>query len=247
MSYSFSIKGKFKVEPELAKDVARMLKEADIDFDRPKKSIFVLDDDMAVEEAELTVIIDVFEHIFDFIEKDLDQSIFIFIHELDPVDREVIINEKDIDLMTKNDSTSHLIFLEKGIMKNTKKVLDNINSYKDDIVEYLKEKDITSKWVELNVNNNPYILPTLYKLKIKGGNKGIFITALLDEDLECENNEEFYQYKDNEEIKKKFKEGYIGIRIALRAYSNEIEEKAANEVFNFLKEKFEYYHTVKNL
>ncbi len=244
MSYSFNIKGKFKVEPELIREVVDLLKEIEIEYERPKKSVFQIDDDGVLEESELNEVLEVFEHIFDYIVSDLDQSIFIYIHELDPIDREVIISNTHLDLINQSDSPSSILFLEKGIMKNTLKVIKEINNIKGKITENLNKNNITSKWVELNEITNPFILQTNFKIKVKGGNKGIFISSLLDEDLHCENYEEIYKIKNNEELKKKFKEGYIGIKVSLRAFNNDIEKDAMNNIIETLKDNFKIIHSV---
>ncbi len=245
MSYSFNIKGKIKIEPELARDVANMLKDIEIEFERPKKSIFEIEDEGVLEEAELNELTDVLEHVFEYIVSDIDQSIFLYIHELDPVDREIVISEnRKTDLMTKSDCTSHIIFIEKGLMKNTKKVITEIDTIKDEIINMLEEKQMPAKWVDMKMEeDNPFILPVNYKIKIKGGNKGIFISTLLDEDLHCENYEEIFQIN-NDGLKEKFSKGYMGIRVTLRAFSSDIEYKAAKEIANFLKEKFNGFHSI---
>ncbi len=242
MSYSFNVKGKFKVEPELVREVIDLLKEIEIEYERPKKSVFEIDDDGVVEESELNGIIEVFEHIFEYIVSDLDQSIFIYIHELDPVDREVIISENHLDLMTQSDSPTTILFLEKGIMKNSLKVIREINSIKSDIINGLIKNKFQAKWMDINEVNNPFILQNNFKIKVKGGNKGIFISSLLDEDLHCENYEEVYDLN-NEELKEKFNEGYIGIKISLRAFYTDLEKEAMNIIIDVFKEKFDIIHT----
>ncbi len=245
MSYSFSIKGKFKVESELVRDVIQMLKDIEIEYERPKKTVFEIDDDGVLDEIELSDLLDTFEHIFEYIIPELDQSIFVYIHELDPVDREVIINENEIDLMTESDSTSYVIFLEKGIMKNTKKVIDEVSALKEKIMSGISEMDIKAKWTEVGEVDNPFILPVNHKIKIKGGSRGVFISALLDEDLHCENYEDVYKIKDKDEVKQKFKEGYIGIKVSLRAFSNELDKRVFEKVVDVLRTNFDCFHDTR--
>lgn len=243
MSYSFNIKGKFKIEAELVRDVIRMLDEIEIEYERPKKSIFEIEDEGSLEEAELNELIDVFEHIFDYIVSDLDQSVFIYIHELDPVEREINITTNHVDLISQSDSISNIIFLDKGLYKNTRNVTQKIAELKQEIILKLNEINILSKWQELSEETNPYILPAICKIKIKGGNKGLFLSTLLDDDLDCENYEEIFQIK-NENLKNKFTTGYIGVRISLRAFYTELEKKAANLISEIIKEKFDNFHQI---
>lgn len=245
MSYSFSIKGKFKVESELVRDVIQMLKDIEIEYERPKKTVFRIDDDGVLDEIELSDLLDTFEHIFEYIIPELDQSIFVYIHELDPVDREVIINENNIDLMTDSNSKAHVIFLEKSIMKNAKGVIDEVTAVKNKIMDGISNIKITAKWTDIGEVDNPFILPVNHKIKIKGGNRGVFISALLDEDLHCENYEEVYKIKGKKEIIDKFKEGYIGIKIAMRAFSNELDEKVFEKVVEVLRDNFDGFHDTR--
>lgn len=244
MSYSLNLKGKFKVETELARDVAALLKESEIEYERPKKSIFELDDEMVLEENELNQILEEMEHIFEFLVEDLEQSLFVYIHELDPLDREIVINTNHLDLMTQNDIKSHIIFLDKDLLKNTKNLIDQINSSKKDILNMLDEKGYTNKWYNIDELSDPFILPSNFRIKIKGGNKGIYISALLDDDLSCENYKELFKIKENKELIEKFQAGYLGIRISTRAYYNELDEKIALEVAQFLMTKLNGFHMV---